>query len=165
MYLSCFHAIDNAFRQLLSLTKGTDTIILVTADHGLIDSSPDKCIDINQHLELLDMLAMPLCGERRMAYCYLKPQARQAFTHYVDTIFRDQIQLIDSQTMITQNYFGLGSPHPQLQNRVGDYVLIMQGNLTIMDTIAGEHRFVHIGNHGGVSSHEMYVPLIMVNQR
>ena len=37
----------------------------------------------------------------------------------------------------------------------------MRGRHTIKDWLPGEKRFLHIGNHGGTSAEEMYVPLIL----
>ena len=67
-----------------------------------------------------------------------------------------------SKTILEQNYYGLGTPHQQLRHRIGDYMLAMNGNYTIMDTIPGEKLFYHIGTHGGLSKDEMLVPLIVV---
>ena len=62
-----------------------------------------------------------------------------------------------------KNYFGLGKPHPQLAQRIGDYVLLMKENYIIKDFLLGEEEHFSIGNHGGLSEDEMYVPLIRVD--
>ena len=51
----------------------------------------------------------------------------------------------------------------KLFDRVGDYVLVMKDNYVVEDSILGEKRPPHIGHHGGVSSGEMFVPLIVIN--
>ena len=37
----------------------------------------------------------------------------------------------------------------------------MRGRNTLKDWVAGEPRFLHIGNHGGTSADEMLIPLIL----
>ena len=157
-----FEDIDQAFKHFIKSIKGSNTLVIATADHGIIDSGPDYCIELEQHPELQDMLTMPLTGERRMAYCYIDGDRQSDFKHYVLDNFNEQLQILDSKQLIDQHFFGLGTPHPQLHHRVGDYTLAMNNNMTIMDTVPGERRFYHIGTHGGLSEQEMYVPLILV---
>ncbi|MGD8572339.1 MAG: alkaline phosphatase family protein [Gammaproteobacteria bacterium] len=157
-----FHDIDKHFARFINDIKGTDTLVLATADHGIIDSGPHACIELDDHRELRDMLTLPLCGERRMAYCYVESGKHDRFQQYIATTFGEDITVLNSRNLIEQNYFGLGPAHPQLHHRVGDYTLSMAKNLTIMDTVPGEKLFYHIGTHGGLSEQEMLVPLIVV---
>jgi len=157
-----FDDIDQAFSQFIDIIKGSNTLVIATADHGIIDSGPEHCIELENHAELQDMLTMPLTGERRMAYCYVESGRHEDFKNYLNNTFGDQLQILDSKQLIEQHYFGLGNAHPQLHHRVGDYTLAMNANMTIMDTVPGEKRFYHIGTHGGLSEQEMYVPLILV---
>ncbi|MCI0506675.1 MAG: alkaline phosphatase family protein [Gammaproteobacteria bacterium] len=157
-----FRDIDRAFSRFINNIKGSDTLVIATADHGIIDSGREHCIELEHYPQLQDMLTMPLTGERRMAYCYVETGRHEAFKNYLQNTFDDQMKIFDSRQLIEQHYFGLGEPHPQLHHRVGDYTLAMNGNLTIMDAVPGEKRYYHIGTHGGMSEQEMYVPLIIV---
>ena len=107
------------------------------------------------------MLTLPLCGERRVAYCYVHPRHRADFSAYVASEFAGRAQLVDSEELLAQGWFGLGPPHPRLLQRIGDYTLLLQDDWTIKDWVAGEQRYEHIGVHGGGSSAEMFVPLIL----
>jgi predicted AlkP superfamily pyrophosphatase or phosphodiesterase len=158
-----FADIDKAFEKFINDIKGTNTLVIATADHGIIDSGAEHCIEVENYPELLDMLSLPLSGERRMAYCYVNPDRREDFQSFVSNHFSGQIDMLDSQQLIAQNYYGLGVPHPRLNRRVGDYALFMRGNMTIMDTLETEKRFYHVGTHGGLSEEEMLVPLIVVS--
>lgn len=157
-----FVEIDNAFAQFLKDIKGSNTLVIATADHGIIDSGPDYCIELEDYPALQEMLTLPLSGERRMAYCYVDPDRRDEFRHYVEHNFANDIDIFDSQEMFSQHIYGLGQPHPQLAKRIGDFMLLMKNNMTIMDTLSSERRFYHIGTHGGLSEQEMLVPLIVV---
>ena len=157
-----FQEIDSAFSDFIYDIKGTNTLVIVTADHGLIDSRPESCIELEHHPRLQAMLTMPLSGERRMAYCYVKAGRQEDFIHYLKDKLTDPITVYPSKQLLTQHYYGLGPAHPHLHNRIGDYTLAMNGNYTIMDTVACEKHFYHIGTHGGLSEDEMLVPLILI---
>jgi Type I phosphodiesterase / nucleotide pyrophosphatase len=157
-----FAQLDAALAIFLKRIAGADTTVIVTADHGFIDSDGERVIELGEHPELAEMLLLPLCGERRAAYCYLKPGRAREFERYVETRLADYVWLHRSEELIEQRYFGLGTPHPRLLDRIGDYTLIMKHNYVIKDWLPGEHRHVHRGVHGGVSEQEMYVPLVVI---
>jgi len=48
-----------------------------------------------------------------------------------------------------------------LLDRVGQFTLIMREGYAIQDTLPGEERFVPVGLHGGGTSAETHVPLIV----
>jgi len=156
--------IDAAFAALLDRIAGTDTTIIVTADHGLIDSRPEQRIELDRHPELAGALRLPLCGESRAAYCYVHAERRTEFLDYVRSRLAEHADAIPSDYFVDVGYFGLGTPHPELRERVGDYVLLMKRNATIKDWLPGEERYAHIGAHGGLSAQELYVPLIVAQR-
>lgn len=157
-----FMAINKKLQSFLKSTKGTDTTIIITSDHGFIDTDKSKLIDLKDHPKLSDAMIIPLCGERRLAYCYVRPSKTRQFEDYVRKNLKHACYLYKSKDLIKKNYFGLFKPNKKFFGRVGDYVLIMKENYVIMDSLLGEKREFHIGNHGSVSKQEMYVPLIII---
>lgn len=157
-----FAQLSTALDRMLKQSRGRRSLILITADHGFIDTTPDKMITVNDHPRMHECLRQPLCGEPRTAYCYLHPDKQEQFCDYVSNEFSDQLELMDSQSLIEQGVFGLGEPHPDLINRVGDVTLIMKDNYVVKDWLESEKRFFHYGVHGGVSDLEMYVPLVVL---
>ncbi len=154
-----FHSLDEALGRFLEAIRGSDTRLLATADHGFIDSPPERSIELEQHPGLTATLARPLCGERRVAYCYVKPGRAAPFESYVRRRLGQCADLYRSRELIERGWFGPGAPDPRLAGRVGDYALVMRGNWSIKDWLPGEKRHVQLGVHGGVSGDEMYVPL------
>ncbi len=153
---------DAGFARLLEALAGLDVTVLVTADHGFIDAPANERIDLDDHPRLAATLAQPLCGERRAAYCYVRPGQERTFEDYVRNELAERALLFDSRSLIQAGWFGPGEPHPRLQSRVGDYVLLMQAGATIKDWMPGERRHALIGVHGGASADEMLVPLVVV---
>ncbi|MDA8095021.1 MAG: alkaline phosphatase family protein [Betaproteobacteria bacterium] len=157
-----FEGLDAAFARFVAAIAGTGTLVIVTADHGHIESGPGKLLDLADHPVLANTLVMPLCGERRVAYCYVRPQARADFERYVETALAPYARAFKSEELVAEAYYGLGAPHPRLRERIGDYTLIMKRDYAIQDRLLGETPHMQMGVHGGVSEAEMYVPLAVV---
>jgi predicted AlkP superfamily pyrophosphatase or phosphodiesterase len=158
-----FHELDNKIASLARYLKSRNAALIITADHGLIDTKEkDRIIHLKDHPQLADTLALPLTGEPRAAYCYVRPDRVDRFESYVAKEFNGCCDLFKSENLIKDNYFGLFKPNRKLRDRVGDYTLIMKENYVIKDLVLGEEPYYFIGHHGGVSSAEMFVPLIAV---
>lgn len=152
--------LEHGIEELLKLLQGSQTLLIVTADHGFVDTVPPLKVSMNQHPTLTDCLAVPLCGEPRLAYCYLRPNQGDAFKQYIHGQLNHQFTLYPSAELLEAGWFGAGQPDPRLTDRIGDYVLIPQDRYTIKDTLPTEPPWQDIGVHGGVSKDEMLVPLI-----
>jgi hypothetical protein len=158
-----FAALDEAFGAFLAAIAGSDTIVLACADHGFIDSPPERQIDLAQHPDLAATLVRPLCGERRVVYCYVKPEQESRFEAYVREVLGGYMDLFTGRELIGKGWYGPGTADPRLASRVGDYVLVMRENWTMMDWVEGEKRYRQLGVHAGVSAEEMHVPLVIAH--
>lgn len=156
-----FKDLDEEFAELLRFLQGTDSMVLLTADHGLIDSEAQSVVHLDDHPDLADMLTLPLCGEPRVAYCYVNPARTDAFEAYIQNHLSSQCELHRSEDLVDANYFGLGTPNKKLYDRIGHYTLIMRANHVIKDCLTGEKPFTQIGVHGGLDERELNVPLII----
>ena len=162
--LEHFKELDGKIASLAKSLSRKNTALIVTADHGLVDThEKDRIIELKDHPEFADTLVVPLMGEPRVAYCYVRPGKVECFKDYVKKEFGEYCDLYPSEDLIKNNYFGLYEPDKSLYDRVGDYTLIMKDNYVIKDLIPGEKGYEHIGHHGGVSGTEMFVPLIVID--
>lgn len=158
-----FREMNHAIVALQDTIRRSNTYLLITSDHGLVDTETMDRMSIEEHPELADTLALPLCGEPRVAYCYVHPSKAKKFREYVNTNLRDYCTMHNSHDLVRRNFFGLYEPNPSLFDRIGDYILIMKENYVLKDFVLCETRHFLKANHGGVSSKEMYVPLITMN--
>ena len=152
-----FAKVDEAFGQLVARLAGTDSTVIVTADHGFIDVAPEETHELPA--SLASMLRFPLCGERRVAYCHVHDA--RAFTAKAQDWLDGRADIVPSVTLVDQGWFGPGTPHPRFAERIGDVAIIMRERYTLKDWTPGESRHLHIGNHGGTSEDEMLIPLIL----
>jgi len=155
--------LERWFTDLTRELEGTDTLLVATADHGFIDTAPTCTVTLQDHPELAACLALPLCGEPRLAYCYVRPGKTGRFERYVRERFGDWCDLYPSEELVQQGWFGLGEPAPQLLERIGDYVLMLNGSHVIQDLLIKEKAHHTIGVHGGASEDEMMVPLLVAD--
>lgn len=154
--------IDRRIGGLLDSLRGSDSLLLLTADHGFIDTRPETTVLLSQHPQLQDMLMAPLCGEPRLAYCYVHPANHRAFERYVSEHLSDWVDLYPSRQLVEDGWFGLGKEHPQLQHRIGHYALLAKGDSKIVGQMPGEEPLRQVGVHGGLSREEMLVPLVVM---
>jgi hypothetical protein len=153
--------LEAALGQLLKDLAGTDTALLVCADHGQVDSGPSDLIDLADHQPLADCLALPLCGEPRAAFAYLRSGRESAFLDYCRGPLADLVEVRTSGGLQALGLFGPGSAHPRFGERIGDYCLLPRGQRILRQWLPFEDRRLLIGQHGGLSPAEMRVPLCL----
>jgi hypothetical protein len=110
----------------------------------------------------MECLSLPVCGDTRTGFCYVKPSKVSQFERYVEDTLGDACTLHKSDDLIQEEWFGLHDPHPLLQDRVGDYTLIFNEGHAIMNCFPGLEPPELRGHHGGASSDEINVPLIVI---
>lgn len=152
-----FSKCDAAFGSLLKRLGGTESVVIATADHGFIDVAPEESFELPT--SLAPLLRLPLCGERRVAYCHVHDP--KSFIEKAKDWLGERAEVTASSNLVAEGWFGPGAPHPRFAERIGDVALVMRGRYTVKDWTPGESRHLHIGNHGGTSADEMLIPLIL----
>ncbi|KLO21854.1 hypothetical protein X275_08135 [Marinitoga sp. 1197] len=134
-----------------------DTIIIITADHGMLETPLIKEIRFSNESEISKYLWIPPGGEMRMMYFYTKN--KKFFYEFFNSKYKDFGNLIDIEEAEKINLFG-AKLNNKYKERVGDYVMISKSNYSFVYKYGGS--FVHLkGKHGGLSFHEMIVPVII----
>lgn len=156
-----FHELDAGFGAFLHAVGGRGALVIATADHGHIDADERQAVDFQAHPELAETLLLPLCGDPRAAFCYVRHGRHKAFRNYVESELHGYCELVRSGDLVADGFFGNGEPTPELHTRVGDFTLIAKAHATFRDRLPTEKDFRLASVHGGLSPQELYVPLLV----
>lgn len=156
-----FLELERAIESLVRRQSNGETLFLITADHGLIDTPLNRFIDLGRLQALADCLSLPLCGEPRLAYGYVHPDRAVFFRSQVKRHLGHACRIYTRRQLLDQGYFGPGRAQPWFQHRVGDFILEMNRGWSLRDFLPVEERSSLKAGHGGTSPDEMLVPLIV----
>ena len=154
---------DGKLQSFVESIADSDTTLILTADHGFNDVSLENTIYTRDHPKLMDCLSLPVCGDTRTGFCYVRLSKVTDFERYIENNLHGIYNLQKSEDMIRDGWFGLNDAHPMLQHRVGDYTLTFNEGHALLNYFPGLEPPEMLGHHGGVSSDEMNVPLIVIN--
>ncbi len=133
-----------------------DTLMLITADHGHIFTPRNPDYELRNHPALLDCLTMVPSGEARLPFVYLRNNREERFLRYLEETWPGQFLPIPSQQAIQAGLFGPTGHYERLADRVGDYVIIPQGDAYWWFSNRDNPL---LGRHGGLGKIEMQSPL------
>ncbi len=133
-----------------------DTLVLITADHGLIDC---KHLFMQDYPELMEMCLRPFGLEARDPAFYVKPEYMDVFPEAFQKAFAGKgFWLLKSEEAVQIGLFGKGKEQALLRSFLGDYLAISTGEYAL-NWEYDPHPLV--GLHAGISRDEMLVPLII----
>jgi hypothetical protein len=152
--------IDAAIRQLVA-RLGPDTLILVTADHGMVDVPADQVTDLADEPVLADGIRM-VGGEPRALHLYCEPRAAARVLGRWRDWFGDRIEVLDRDGAVEAGWFGPVDPH--VLPRIGDVVTSARGSAAVVDSRTARPEALRlIGMHGARTEEEMLVPLLFTD--
>ncbi len=140
-------------------TLPRDTLLIVTADHGLIDAG--EPVILNNYPSLCECLWMPPSVEARAAAFFVKPFRRAQFEAAFHEVCGEDFLLISREDALATNLFGRGIVHPKAEDFMGDYIACATGARYLRYDTIGCKVPEMIGMHAGLTNEEMTVPLIL----
>lgn len=130
-----------------------DTLFLVTADHGHIDT---EYVVLQDYPTICDCLVRLPSLEPRVLNFFVKEEKRDVFEAEFKKEFGDKFLLMTIEEALDRNLFGTGMKHENFRGMLGNYLAIATGSLSIFYT---DERWVSM--HGSVTEGEMLIPLIV----
>ena len=137
--------------------EGDGTLVIVTADHGHIDTKGVALIDYPKICECLSRL--PSIEPRALNF-FVKPGMEEQFVSEFNRSFSEKFRLFTKAEVLENKLFGRGTEHPAFRDMLGDYLAVATGDLCIYNT--REEADFFIGAHAGLTAEEMTIPLILV---
>lgn len=134
-----------------------DTLVIVTADHGHMDS---KGVSITDYPSIMECLVRMPSIEPRALSLFVKEGKRKQFECEFQKEFGKKFLLWTKEQTLHSNIFGVGIKHPHFEKMLGDYLAIAIDDLSIYNT--KKEADFYIGIHAGLTQDEMEIPLIIV---
>lgn len=155
--------IEKEFQRMLKELQNTDTLVMVSADHGHQDITEE--IDILEMQDLQECLIMPPSLESRMVGFFVKPDKKVEFEKLFKQKFQHKYILYTKEEILKNNLFGYGNPHQKIGDFIGDYIAIAIADARIIlgTYLSREKKKPDIkkSTHCGLTKNEMEVPLIV----
>ena len=133
----------------------TDTLLLITADHGHMNSINHCILDYPEIMKCL--VRLPSIEPRTLNF-FVKDGYKEEFPKIFEDTFKDKFLLLTHDEVMEKKLFGLGKDHEMFNDMIGDYVAIATGNESILNTHLEASKI--IGAHAGLTREEMEIPLI-----
>jgi hypothetical protein len=148
--------VDRLAEQLASVLPA-DTVLYVTADHGMVDVPASERIDADAVPELRDGVEL-LAGEGRARHVYAEPGAAAYVLGRWQATLGDSAWVVSREEAVEQGWFG--SVAPRAAARIGDVVAAMRGRSAVVATQAEPRESALVGMHGSLTPDEQRVPLL-----
>jgi hypothetical protein len=133
-----------------------DTVLLVTADHGMVDLPAEGRFDVSDAPALLQGVDL-LAGEARFRHLYTSRAAR------ADVAARWQDHCGDRAVVRTRDELEdwFGPIDPAVAGRIGDVVVASLGDFGVFSTDDFPQELRMRGFHGSVTEAELRVPVLL----
>lgn len=150
---------ENLIYNLTQNLAGSDTLILISADHG--HNNIHKNIPALNLNGLEDCYIMPPCLEPRFVSFWIKNDKRDYFENNFKAMFKDEFILYTKDEFLKTNLMGNGTPHKKIDDFLGDYIAIAISDTSInLGTYLSKPK-IKLSDHCGLTKNEMEVPFIV----
>ena len=139
-------------------TLPAHTRLLVVADHGMVDSPPDRRVDVDEVLELRDGVAL-LGGEARFRHLYCRSSAVDDVVATWRGVLGDRAEVLTRDAAAERGWFG--TLDASVRPRIGDVVVACRDDTAIVSTRDFPYEATLVGLHGSLTPAEMLIPLLV----
>jgi Type I phosphodiesterase / nucleotide pyrophosphatase len=152
--------VDRIVEQLAG-TLPDDCLLVVTADHGMVDVAPDARWDLATSPEL-DAGVEVLAGDPRAVHVHACPGAAADVLAAWSELLGANAWVVSRDVAIDQGWFG-PTVAPRFRGRIGDVVAAMRTDVAVVDSRRMPSTILSlVGLHGSLTTAEQRVPLVVV---
>lgn len=144
-----------SFLNKISTMGLNDTLFILTADHGQIETEVKDDYDLHHHPEFTRHLVMMPTGESRLPYLFIMNGHEAYVSDYMQEHWNGQFSMQLSGEVLAAGLMGLAIPHISTIDRMGSHIVFPKNNAYWWWVNKENHL---LGRHGGLSSDEMLVP-------
>ena len=139
-----------------------DAVLLVTADHGMVDVPDTTRLDVGEEPGLADGVRL-LTGEPRARYVHAEPGAAADVLATWRSVLGPRAWVAGRDEAIAAGVFG--DVDPGLAMRIGDVVVLARGTWAFTDVAGEPHGSLLTAFHGSLTSAELAIPLLAARGR
>ena len=155
-------ALTEADRELARLARGlpAGTVLLVTADHGMVDVDHAQLVDVARAPELAAGVSL-VAGEPRATHVHVREGESAAVAERWRRVLGEAALVATRDEAVDAGWFGPVAEH--VMPILGDVVVAATGRAGVVDSrTQTPHSLQLRGMHGSFTPGEMYVPLLVV---
>lgn len=145
----------------LSEELPNETIVLITADHGLIDVEP---LELVNYPDFMECLSKPFAGEGRFAQFYVKETKQEEFKELFNKYFSESFMLMSKKEFLDSKMAGVNEPNKVVEYALGDFVAIGIGSYYLTQQIK-EDDLIFKAHHAGITPDEMETCVILLKRK
>jgi hypothetical protein len=149
--------VDAAAEQLREALPAS-TRLVVVADHGMVDSPADQRLDVDEHPELTDGVAL-LGGEARFRHLYCRRGAVEDVAAAWRSVLGERAEVLTRDEAVSRGWFGVVAP--SVRPRLGDVMVAARDDFSVMSTSSFPYETQLVGLHGSLTAAEMLIPVLV----
>ena len=161
--VSTLNLLKSELLDRLSPAARRDTVIMITGDHGHVNTPASMAIPVQEHPVLDEMLLMRPAGEPRTAYLFARQGCRQAIIDYLNSQLGDALVAFSTNEALSSGLLGPAPHAPDIARRIGDVVVAMHDGYTLLSRKEAAETDRFLGLHGGMTAAEMEIPWIALS--
>jgi hypothetical protein len=139
-----------------------DAVLLVTADHGMVDVPDSTRLDVGEEPGLTDGVRL-LTGEPRARYVHTEPGAAADVLAAWRSVLGHRAWVAGREEAIDRGLFG--PVDRAVADRIGDVVALARGSWAFTSVAVEPHSSLLAAYHGSLTSAELSVPLLAARGR
>ncbi len=152
--------LDRRLGDLAAALAGTARLV-ITADHGLVDTPTGRRILLAEDDPLLPLLRSAPSAERTAPVFHCRPDAAAAFAAAFGERLGDRFALLAPEEAAALGLYGPEPLSAVMRERLGSYVGVAPEPVQLLARMPGGGEPFLTAVHGGLSPAEMLVPLIL----
>jgi hypothetical protein len=135
-----------------------DAVLVVVADHGMMDVAPADRVDLDAEPELTDGLRL-VGGESRFRHLYCRDGALDDVLATYRARLGDQALVLSRDEAVALGWFG--AVDERVAPRLGDVVVAATGAVALVLGAQFPQEAALVGLHGSLTPDEMLIPLLI----
>ncbi|HJU96977.1 MAG TPA: alkaline phosphatase family protein [Jiangellaceae bacterium] len=151
-------AMVDRFAEELDQSLPPGTVLVVTADHGMVDVGPDSRVDVDQVPALREGVAL-VGGEARFRHVYAETGASADVLAAWRSVLGGRADVLPRDEAIAAGWFG--AVEARVLDRIGDVVASVGGECAVEMRSVFPVEATLVGLHGALTADEMLVPLLV----